>query len=245
MQNETKSVWKSLESDERKSGNGFSRRTVAETWWYVGLGERGARTGIEQLEQPGKFSLWEQVFGESCTNSQRSATVPCRSRMPSRTASVLAPYTGSSGDRRCPCKVMTALCWNGDASVPICKSHKISQELKLCFLNSNHSQQILYFSCLFWELIIQLHIFFFENRSLEFSSLPSTLCPAFGKKIYIDLSHSSELLFPLCLEFCFLKIYYFHSLKESSCSEELFPPERILFQWWKPKKRQTWGKSYN
>lgn len=55
--------------------------------------------------------------------------VPCRSRMPSRTASVLAPYTGSSGDRRCPCKVMTALCRNGDASVPICKGfHKHHSE---------------------------------------------------------------------------------------------------------------------
>lgn len=45
--------------------------------------------------------------------------IPCKSSTPSLTASVLVPYTGSSGERRFPWSVMMALCWNGAPSWPI------------------------------------------------------------------------------------------------------------------------------
>ena len=44
--------------------------------------------------------------------------LPCRSRVPSRSPRVLAPYTGSSCDRIWPCIVIFALLWYGSSSVP-------------------------------------------------------------------------------------------------------------------------------
>lgn len=114
------------------------------------------------------------------------APIPCRSRIPSRTASVLAPYTGSSGDRRCPCKVMTALCWNGEASVPICKGHLSSRKLKFNIHNSNHSKVMFSFSSLS-RIICSLVSSFFQKIILKFSSQANTLYQTFGK--YTDWFH--------------------------------------------------------
>mmetsp|Transcript_37964 Transcript_37964/g.94098 ORF Transcript_37964/g.94098 Transcript_37964/m.94098 type:complete len:286 (+) Transcript_37964:3623-4480(+) len=52
--------------------------------------------------------------------------VPCKSSTPRRTPMTLAPYIGNSGvTLGMPCKVMTALCVNGAASVPTVKLEPI------------------------------------------------------------------------------------------------------------------------
>ena len=61
------------------------------------------------------------TLGVGCTgvNQRNNPYIPWRSSVPSRTPRVLAPYTGSSCDRRWPCMVMIASFWNGSSSVPI------------------------------------------------------------------------------------------------------------------------------
>lgn len=54
--------------------------------------------------------------------------IPCNSKEPFRTPIILVPYTGSSLERTCPCKVMKALEENGSDSVPTCTQNCNSEK---------------------------------------------------------------------------------------------------------------------
>lgn len=108
-----------------------------------------------------------------------NVNIPCNSKEPFRTPIILVPYTGSSLERTCPCKVMKALQENGSDSVPTCTQNCNSEKwmnVWFCVYLNGQNFDISLLTCNFPPLVIKI-LWAWSSRS--FSSkirLPPEMC---------------------------------------------------------------------
>lgn len=95
--------------------------------------------------------------------------IPCNSKEPFRTPIILVPYTGSSLERTCPCKVMKALEEKGSDSVPTCTQNCNSEKwINPCFLYNfmDRTLNISLLTCNFPPLVIRI-LWAWSSRSFS------------------------------------------------------------------------------